>query len=190
MYQKEKSYLELKVTFVHILILLISLIFIGGFLFYLGYSAGKNSVGSINLAKNTQTDRYESDEVLDFSSEKKDNSVKKSTSKSDEISSELEQYNEKKKEKANTKIEKVKTINRKSYFSIQVGSFNSHKLAKNYASRFTSLGYQTDISQVFIGNKIWFRVRVGVFHSLSKAKHEKNKLEIKEKAKFSVVKSN
>lgn len=40
----EKSYLEIKVTFHHILILLVGVILIGSFLFYLGYQAGKTSV--------------------------------------------------------------------------------------------------------------------------------------------------
>lgn len=39
----EKSYLEIKVTFHHILILLVGVILIGSFLFYLGYQAGKTS---------------------------------------------------------------------------------------------------------------------------------------------------
>lgn len=42
----EKSYLEIKVTFHHILILLVGVILIGSFLFYLGYQAGKTSVKS------------------------------------------------------------------------------------------------------------------------------------------------
>lgn len=40
----EKSYLEIKVTFHHILILLVGVILIGSFLFYLGYQAGKTSL--------------------------------------------------------------------------------------------------------------------------------------------------
>ncbi|MCP5052366.1 MAG: hypothetical protein GY940_34685, partial [bacterium] len=39
----EKSYLEIKVTFHHILILLAGVILIGSFLFYLGYQAGKSA---------------------------------------------------------------------------------------------------------------------------------------------------
>jgi len=42
----EKSYLEIKVTFHHILILLVGVILIGSFLFYLGYQAGKTSLKS------------------------------------------------------------------------------------------------------------------------------------------------
>ncbi len=41
-----KSYLEIKVTFHHILILLVGVILIGSFLFYLGYQAGKTAVKS------------------------------------------------------------------------------------------------------------------------------------------------
>lgn len=42
----DKSYLEIKVTFHHILILLVGVILIGSFLFYLGYQAGKTAVKS------------------------------------------------------------------------------------------------------------------------------------------------
>jgi cell division protein FtsN len=42
----EKSYLEIKVTFHHILILLVGVILIGSFLFYLGYQAGKTALTS------------------------------------------------------------------------------------------------------------------------------------------------
>lgn len=56
----DKSYLEIKITVVHILILLVGVILIGIFLFYLGYQAGKSSVSELREVA-TQTEQQESE---------------------------------------------------------------------------------------------------------------------------------
>lgn len=187
MYQRERSYLEFKVTFIHILILFISLIFIGGFLFYIGYSAGRNSNIKDGINLRSQEDNFKSGEVLQIDPEEQIPKKKEKT-ETDIISKELNNYN--KKEHTKSATEKILRVKRKTYYAIQVGSFKSHKLAKNYLSRFTSMGYQTDICQITLEGKIWFRVRVGAFKSLSLAKLKKKELEKLEKGKFTVVKSN
>jgi len=54
----DKSYLEIKITVVHVLILLVGVILIGIFLFYLGYQAGKSSVSEQREVA-TQTEQQE-----------------------------------------------------------------------------------------------------------------------------------
>lgn len=191
MYKDEKSYLELKVTFFHVLTLIISLICIGGFLFYLGYSAGKNSGLNSNINPGINEEGFSKKEILkveDITPGKNKKKIEKKPKNSDSIQDELNNF----KKSSNAKKNLVKSgfIKRERYYSIQVGSFVSHKLAKNYAAKFSSKGYQTGISQVNLNNKTWFRVRVGNYKTLSDAKKGKKMLERLEKGKFAIVKSN
>ncbi len=187
-----KSYLEIKVTFTHIMILLVAVILIGIFLFYIGFNAGKNENIRDKTVSDINTVSGKSDEVIlngreDKKTEKiEEPDIKKELGMFDNVPK-----NNEKKENVNNVIEPVKIRSaetKSSYYSIQVGSFKSHMLAKNYAKKFTAMGFQTDISQFQSSNNLWFRVKVGNFKTLGEANREKAKLEKMEKKKFQTVK--
>ncbi len=187
-----KSYLEIKVTFTHIVILLISVILIGIFLFYIGFNAGKTENTRNKTFNDINTVSGNSDEIILESKENKSNT----NIEEPDIKKELGLFDHKEKNiESKKKINKItepvkisRSKEKESYYSIQVGSFRSHLLAKNYAKKFTMMGYQTDISQFQSSTNLWFRVKVGNFKSLSKANSEKIKLEKMEKKKFQTVK--
>ena len=190
---ENKSYLDIKVTFTHIIILLIAVIMIGIFLFYIGFNAGKNEKIINKPFQDVSVSSGKSDELI-FN--KKEDIVSGIDGKNEtDINKELGLFENVKKrpESIDPEPETIKaprTMVRDTYYSIQVGSFKSHTLAKNYAKRFTVMGYQTDISQFHSGNDLWFRVKVGNFKTLKQANIEKVKLENMEKKKFQTVKLN
>ena len=187
MSNREKSYLEIKVTFVHILVLLVAIILIGIFLFSLGYKAGKSSIKepteSSKLAENFQNP--EEIKIV------KERPVKTKDKKESGITEEEKRFNQKSLKKKLPKKEQIKgkTIKREPYYSIQVGAFSLFYNAKKYSERFAKLGYQTEILSTIKSSKKLFRVRVGNFKNLNDAKTEKQKLENMEKKKFQIVKS-
>jgi len=187
-----KSYLEIRVTFTHIMILLVAVILIGIFLFYIGFNAGKNENIRDKTLSDINTVSGKSDEIIlngrnNKKTEKIDESdIKKELGLFDDVVKKKEDKN-----KNNKVIAPVKTLTAKakgSYYSIQVGSFKSHMLAKDYAKKFTMMGYQTDISQFQSPTNLWFRVKVGNFKTSREANTEKAKLERMEKKKFQTVK--
>lgn len=190
-----KSYLEIKVTFTHVVILLVAVIMIGIFLFYIGFNAGKNENMRSKPFRDISEMSVKSDEIrLDGDD---NDPVEDINIGEPDIKKEQGLFEKtKKKTGPENNIKKVKTIkvpkagSRNNYYSIQVGSFKSHLLAKNYAKKFSLLGYQTDISQFRSGRILWFRVKVGSFETLSSANKEKSKLEKMEKKKFQTVKLN
>ncbi len=82
-----------------------------------------------------------------------------------------------KKKEVNKKSNKKK-IN-KSTYSIQVGAFNNHKEAKQFANKFIKLSYPAEIKPVKIKNNNWHRVYVGKFNTREEA--EKTKIELQKK---------
>ena len=190
-----KSYLEVKVTFTHVIILLIAVIIIGIFLFYIGFNAGKNENMRSKPFRDISSMSVKSDEIrLDDSGDDKTEDINVGEP---DIKKELGLFDKTdKKIKPENNIKKMKTIkvpkskSRDNYYSIQVGSFKSHLLAKNYAKKFALMGYQTDISQFQSGKILWFRVKVGNFETRGSANKEKSKLEKMEKKKFQTVKLN
>ncbi len=190
-----KSYLEVKVTFTHVIILLIAVIIIGIFLFYIGFNAGKNENMRSKPFRDISSMSVKSDEIrLDDNGDDKTEDINIGEP---DIKKELGLFDKTdKKIKPENNIKKMKTIkvpkskSRDNYYSIQVGSFKSHLLAKNYAKKFALMGYQTDISQFQSGEILWFRVKVGNFETRGSANKEKAKLEKMEKKKFQTVKLN
>ncbi len=59
----EKSYLEIKITFIHIVVLLVGVILIGVFLFYLGYQSGKSAIRSQILQAELPMTQEKSDDI-------------------------------------------------------------------------------------------------------------------------------
>ncbi len=190
-----KSYLEVKVTFTHVIILLIAVILIGVFLFYIGFNAGKNENMRSRPFRDISSMSVKSDEIrLDDNGDDQTENINIGES---DIKKELGLFDKTdKKIRPENNIKKMRTIkvpkskSRDNNYSIQVGSFKSHLLAKNYAKKFTMMGYQTDISQFQSGEILWFRVKVGNFETRGAANKEKSKLEKMEKKKFQTVKLN
>jgi len=190
-----KSYLEIKVTFTHVIILLVAVIMIGIFLFYIGFNAGKNENMRSKPFKDIESMSVRSDEIrLDDDG---DNQSGDFNVGEPDIKKELGLFDRTDKKKTpENNIKKMRTIkvpksrSRDNSYSIQVGSFKSHLLAKNYAKKFSLMGYQTDISQFQSGEILWFRVKVGIFETRGSANKEKAKLEKMEKKKFQTVKLN
>ena len=182
----EKSYLEIKVTFIHIFILLIAVILIGIFLFYLGYQAGKSSLESQSIASKLSNDVKTTEEIKITEETSKPEKQKKQTMITEEM-----KLHDKTPQQKILKKEKIngKPIQKKSYYSVQVGAFLNQSNAKKYADKFIKLGYPTEILSTIKENKKLFRVRVGNFPTLEEAKQEKTKLEKMEKSKFTIAKS-
>lgn len=233
----EKSYLEIKVTFHHILILLVGVILIGSFLFYLGYQAGKTAEKSQEQKTLLAKEESKSKEIESLSAIKKEpvkieetgtgsgtDAGAAGTSGTPSIDDELKLHQQptdtvaagtsgpspskttvtetpppqpvetkivkpKIEEPKTEEIKTAKPAKKNQYYAIQVGSFNSHALAKDYSNRFSRAGYAISISQAEVKGKTWYRVRVGSFETKDEAQREKSKLEKLENKKFSIVKA-
>ena len=81
----EKSYIEIKVTFIHIVVLLVGVIIIGIFLFYLGFQAGKSSARNQILQAQLPDAAGKTDEIQLVDQEDKTPKKAKEPSISDEI---------------------------------------------------------------------------------------------------------
>ncbi len=215
----EKSYLEIKVTLLHVMIMLAGVIVIGIFLFYLGYQAGKSSFDKEAVQAQFKETRGSSDsreiKILEKDEtdtepgveENKGGTSSGTASRPGESSPvptiDEEMKRHKRPKMANdppaktagktgkTETVEEKTVTRReTYYSVQVGAFSSFSNAKNYAAKFAKLGYPTEIlSATGKNNRILYRVRVGHWPGLTEAKRGKAALEKMENKKFSVKKS-
>ena len=184
--QVEKSYIEIKITFIHIVVLLVGVILIGIFLFYLGFQAGKSSARNQILQAQLPDAAGKTDEIQLVDQEDKTPKKGKDPSISDEIK--LHQLpsssgsGDEKKERI-----KPKPLKKERYFSVQVGAFADYANAKNYAAKFAKMGYPTEINTIVRDNRSLHRVRGGNFKTRTKAKQEQRKLEKMESKKFTIV---
>jgi cell division protein FtsN len=176
----EKSYLEIKVTFQHILILLVGVILIGSFLFYLGYQAGQSS--DKKSAQQTRPAEGENSQAIEITSEKDPDKIEEAREPS--INEEIKLHRQPGKKEG---VKTGKLLKREPYYTIQVGAFENHSLAKKYSEKFSRAGYPTAISQAIVKGKTWYRVRIGNFKTRTDAVKEKKKLEKVENKKFNVV---
>ncbi len=191
----ERSYFEVKVSFIHVAVLLVGVILIGSFLFYLGYQAGKSSEkGGDKSQQQTEltggNNRAEEIQLADVGSKrknKKKDSPRKKTSIQDELKMHQLPAENTNSSANNQETVKTKPIKKSAYYSIQVGAFSDYVNAKNYSSKFANMGYPTEILSTIRGSKKLFRVRVGNFDSREKARAEMKKLEKMEKKPFAVV---
>lgn len=181
MAESNKSYLEIKVTFIHIFVLLIAVILIGIFLFYLGFQAGKSSIRNqfTTSSISKESGGTEKIELTETGSEKG------KTKNDSAIDNEMKLHNQSTGDKIRTK-----SVKKESYFTIQVGAYVDFANARAESDKFSRLGYQTEILSTVQKNKKLFRVRVGKFKTLKKAQREKGKLEKKEKRNFDIIKPN
>ncbi len=209
MSSQEKSYLEIKVTLLHIVVLLAGVIVIGIFLFYLGYQAGKSSVQkpaltahltengeksqAIDIIDNTEENvsepaqKQENTPSIDNEMNLRGQPVEKN--KNDNTKENKEENKEERKETTQEPVIKPKAVSRQAYYSIQVGAFSNFTNAKIYSEKFLKMGYPTEILSITGKNGTLYRVRVGNFPSRDKAQQDKDVLEKLENKKFEIVKS-
>lgn len=188
----EKSYLEIKVTFVHIIVLLVAVIGIGIFLFYLGFQAGKSSlsdrISSDELRKgvnNTQEIKIADD--LSQTSPKaqgKENGIDQEMRlhqqpAHQEKAAEVKEPTPKKEIAASTppKVIATRPASRDPYYVVQVGAFENHQEAKSYSDKFSKMRYPTEIQKTIVRNVVMFRVLVGNYTSKDLANREVKTLE-------------
>jgi cell division septation protein DedD len=183
----EKTYFDIRVTFVHVVIFLIAVIAIGIFLFYMGYQAGHRlgdqPAGIVNEVEQTEP-AATSSENMRMVDEKPIKSVVDKTSTKQSIPEEMKLHEKQ-------LPEELPPATRKNVFadqnySIQVGAFADFANAQKYSEKFAKLGYQTEIIVETINKKKLHTVRVGNFVSLAEAQKEKDRLESLEKKKFKI----
>ncbi len=188
----EKSYFEIKITFVHIVVLLIAVVAIGILLFYMGYRAGYKVEKTLPATGGTPQQKAENaatlPEELKIVDEKQVAVPKNPPSQGQSIAQEMKLHQSTIPAKAEK--EKKEAATPTAHYLIQVGAFASYGNAKTYAEKFRNLGYATEIASpdVKTNNKL-YRVRIGHFTDLEQAKREKEKLEKMEKKKFSIAPS-
>jgi cell division septation protein DedD len=185
----EKTYFDIRVTFVHVVVFLIAVIAIGIFLFYMGYQAGHRlrdqPAGIVNEVDQTESAAVTS-EKMNMVDEKPIKSVidKANTKKS--IPEEMKLHEKQLPEELPPAIRK--NVFADQNYAIQVGAFADFANAQKYSEKFAKLGYQTEIIVQTINKKKLHTVRVGNFVSLAEAQKEKNRLESLEKKKFKIEK--
>ncbi len=186
----EKNYLEIKVRFIHIVVLLGGVSIIGILLFYIGFQAGKSSAKirsttpQINRQAKTQAKQPDRVEII------QEKPIQKQ--KASKIKKEFDLHKPKRKVEPPKREEKKisgRSVKTESYYSIQVGSFANFSNAQKYSAKFSKLGYQSEILTTITKNKKSFRVRIGHFRDLNTAKNKKKILEKMERKKFIVVKN-
>jgi cell division septation protein DedD len=186
----EKPYFEIKVTFVHVVVLLIAVVLIGILLFYMGYQAGHRTEKAASTQKGTDfpTVAEPKDEELKIVDEKPILPNKANSAINQSISNEMKLHP--KKNQNEKPGERKEPASRQPYFVIQVGAFTNFGNARDYSEKFRKMGFQTEIvtPDSKSADKI-FRVRVGHYSNLEDARKEKEKLEKSENKKFSITNS-
>jgi cell division septation protein DedD len=183
----ENSYLEVKVSFIHIVVMLVGVIVVGVFLFYLGYQAGKSSAQN-EIRKSEDIKGTEKSEEIRLADgkDKKEKMAQARKPEDPSISEEIKLHQLPAQD--NEQIQ-AKPVQRESYWTVQVGAFSDYANAKNYAAKFQEMGYPAEINTIVKDNAKLHRVRVGNFKSRSEAREAKQKLEQMEKKKFNIVKA-
>ena len=178
------KYREIKITYIHIITLIIAFIAIGLLLFFLGYRIGKGSVEQSNTSpegKSIDRKIVRVNANENKINPKKNKEVKSKKNKfTSEIDKELQMHNtigmqnsdkNKKKIKAakedTSKLIESKRIKRTTYYAIQIGAFRDHKGAKKEAQRFSKT-YSSEI----VKSGDLYKVRIGSYKTENRAKQE------------------
>jgi cell division protein FtsN len=180
----EKTYFDIRVTFIHVIVFLVAMIAIGIFLFYMGYQAGHRLTDQPAGIVNSDPDGEESAasrESLDRVAEKPVAATRQS------IPSEMKLHEKKQSEKKESPAAQAGFLADRNY-AIQVGAFDNFANAQNYSERFARLGYQTEIIAETVKEKKLYTVRVGSFATFEEAQKEKARLEGLENKKFIIKK--
>jgi cell division septation protein DedD len=182
----EKTYFEIKITFIHIVVFLIAVIAIGIFLFYMGYQAGQRRTDPRTVIANEQSQAGASGtEELRLVDEKPIKASVGKTESQQSIPEEMKLHQEQLEKEPPPAIQKKTAA--ESNYTIQVGAFADFANAQKCSKKFTSLGYQTAI--ITDNQKKLHTVQVGSFASLAEAQKEKAKLEKLEKTTFTIKKA-
>ena len=185
----EKTYFDIRVTFVHVVVFLIAVIAIGIFLFYMGYRAGHrlrdqpNAVVNENIQSEPATIKPEKLNQVD---ERPIKSAIDKTNSKQSIHAEMKLHE--KPLPGELLPATRKNVFADQNYAIQVGAFADFANAQKYSEKFAKLGYQTEIIVETINRKKLHTVRVGSFVSLGEAQKEKDRLESLEKKKFKIKK--
>lgn len=189
----EKTYFEIKITFLHIVVFLIAVIAIGISLFYMGYQAGQRRADPRTAIANEQGRAEAPAEELSIVDEKPLRTVPGKPLSQQSIPAEIKLHEGQAALKAPDEgTAKQQPVPEKKYvveahYTIQVGAFADFANAQKCSRRFTSLGYQAAI--ITDNQKKLHTVQVGSFAVLADAQREKAQLENQEKAKFTIKKS-
>jgi len=185
----EKTYFEIKITFVHIIVFLIAVLGIGIFLFYMGYQAGQRRGNPLTamVSEQNQADAAVNPEELRIVDEKPIKTAAGNKTVKQTIPEEMKLHQEQVK-KAQPPASQKKFFTDQNY-TIQVGAFADFANAQKCSSRFSSRGYQTAIIMETINKKKLHTVQVGSFITMAEAQKEKAKLENLEKATFAIKKA-
>ena len=179
----EKTYFDIRVTFVHVVVFLIAVIAIGIFLFYLGYQAGQRMNGQpadiVHDGKPGEA-ALDSGEKIAVVDEKPVRTAKQS------IPEEMKLHEKQLSEEVPRAG--AKNVFADQNYTIQVGAFADFTNAQKYSEKFAKLGYQTEIIVENITGKKLHTVRVGSFVTLEEAQKEKDRLESLENKKFKIKK--
>ncbi|MEI6614046.1 MAG: SPOR domain-containing protein [Chrysiogenales bacterium] len=187
----EKTYFNIRVTFVHVVIFLIAVIAIGIFLFYMGYQAG-HRLGDRPAAIVNEVNQSEpatvNPENMSVVDEKPIKSVIDKANSKQSIPEEIKLHE--KQLPGELPPAARNNIFADQNYAIQVGAFAAFANAQKYSEKFAKLGYQTAIIVETLNRKKLHFVRVGSFVSLAEAQKEKDRLESLEKKKFKIKKGN
>ncbi|MCX6555493.1 MAG: SPOR domain-containing protein [Candidatus Aminicenantes bacterium] len=185
----EKTYFDIRVTFVHVVIFLIAVIAIGIFLFYMGYQAG-HRLGDQPAASGAEAGQSEpaaaDQEKISLVDEKPVRSVNDKANGKQSIPDEMKLHEKQLPKEA--PLAAGKNVFADQNYAIQVGAFSDFANAQKYSEKFARLGYQTEIIVETINRKKLHTVRVGSFVTLAEAQKEKDRLEGLEKKQFKIKK--
>ncbi|HDP95572.1 MAG TPA: SPOR domain-containing protein [Candidatus Aminicenantes bacterium] len=172
MRDKHRTVLEIKITFVHVVVFLSAVILIGIFLFYLGYQAGKAAAMTPAGAKVTSSSEHiplEEERVSEKPSairQEMDIHGRADTAAAEPGS-----------EPASARKVKPRQVERDSYYAVQVGAFENHAEAKSYSDLFINNNFPTEIQRVVVHEKTMYRVLVGRFDSKQEAQDGKERMQ-------------
>ncbi len=208
MRQDDRPYLEIRITLIHIVIMIVAVVLLGFLLTYLGYKAGKASarepheqpvaVQNFNPGAREMTVPMEQQPIEDVSEPGGQLMAQAGQPKDRPGASAIEEElrlhkiaNDNKPTQRQTepasKPISPKPIGDKEYFAIQVGAFSSFQNARSYAGHFNGMGYKTEIVSAEGAGGTLYRLWVGQYSDRNSAMAEKSKLEKKENKKFSLV---
>lgn len=185
----EKTYFDIRVTFVHVVVFLIAVIAIGIFLFYMGYQAGQrlgNQTTALSAESGPSATAASDQEKIDIVDEKPIRTLPEKAAGKQSIPAEMKLHDEPAAGEAGATP--GKNTFAEQYYAIQVGAFADFTNAQKYSERFARLGYQTEIIVETINKKKLHTVRVGSFATLAEAQKDKERLEGLEKKQFKIKK--
>mgnify|MGYP001424787045 CR=1 FL=1 len=205
--RSERSYFEIKVTFVHIVVMLVSVVMIGILLFYLGYRAGhastqRQSEGGTSLTTTTPPGGPNSSadaiaQEMRLHRPEPETTPADASPSGDKSSSEDKPSAEGKPPIGDKPLVEDRSAAAETVpdnpppasqaaagpamtagkFTIQIGAFTDMKAARQEAQRFAELGLPIEIIAEVVKGTNYQTVRVGRFATRAEAQQERVRLE-------------